>query len=108
MREAREETGLAVETGEFLGVFDRVIRDDCGRVQCHYVRVDCLCRRLGGELQAAGDAAEARWFARDERAELMLAEKRPAAACYFLLWNNFEFRSGQYSLIRLEAPSSAT
>jgi ADP-ribose pyrophosphatase YjhB (NUDIX family) len=31
-REAREETGLVVEPGEMLGVYERVIRDDEGRV----------------------------------------------------------------------------
>src|SRR5579863_1750816 len=57
IREAREETGLTVEPGELLGVYDRVLRDTHGRVQYHYVLVDFLCRPLGGELQAASDAA---------------------------------------------------
>src|SRR5271166_4470620 len=64
VREAREETGLTVEPGELLGVFDRVLRDPSGRVQYHYVLVDFLCPRVSGELATAGDAAEARWFTR--------------------------------------------
>ena len=74
IREAREETGLTVEPGELLGVFDRVLRDGNDRVQYHYVLVDFLCRRVSGELTAAGDAAAARWFTRDELSALNLAE----------------------------------
>jgi len=74
VREAREETGLTVEPGELLGVFDRVLRDGNDHVQYHYVLVDFLCRRVSGELNAAGDAAAARWFTRDELSALNLAE----------------------------------
>ncbi len=74
VREAREETGLTVETGELLGVFDRVIRDEQGRIRYHYVLIDFLCRRISGEVQAAGDADEARWFTPEEVAKLLLAE----------------------------------
>jgi ADP-ribose pyrophosphatase YjhB (NUDIX family) len=74
IREAREETGLTVEPGELLGVFDRVLRDGNDRVQYHYVLVDFLCRCVSGELTAAGDAAAARWFTRDELSALNLAE----------------------------------
>jgi 8-oxo-dGTP diphosphatase len=73
-REAREETGLIVEPGELLGVYDRVLRNADGRVQYHYVLVDFLCRPVGGELFAASDATEVRWFTRDELPALNLAE----------------------------------
>src|ERR1700722_3521456 len=52
IREAREETGLIVEPGELLGVYDRVLRDAEYRVQYHYVLIDFLCRPVGGKLQA--------------------------------------------------------
>jgi len=74
VREAREETGLIVEPGDLLGVYDRVVRHADGRVQYHYVLVDFLCRVVGGKLQAAGDAAEARWFTREELPPLKLAQ----------------------------------
>ena len=74
IREAREETGLMVETGELLGVFDRILRDPEHRVQYHYVLIDFLCRRIGGELLAASDAVEVRWFTREELPGLSLAE----------------------------------
>ena len=74
VREAREETGLVVEPGELLGVYDRILRDPEQRVQYHYVLIDFLCRPVGGELLAASDAAEVRWFRREELPALRLAE----------------------------------
>ena len=74
IREAREETGLIVEPAELLGVYDRVLRHADGRVQYHYVLIDFLCRLTGGELRAASDAAEVRWFTPEELPALHLAE----------------------------------
>jgi len=72
-REAREETGLLVEPGEMLGVYERVIRDDERRVRYHYVLIDFLCRPVGGDLKAGSDAADVRWFTHDELPALNLA-----------------------------------
>src|SRR5579859_4142872 len=74
IREAREETGLIVEPGDLLGVYDRVLRNAEKRVQYHYVLIDFLCRKVGGELAADDDAAEVRWFTREELPPLNLAE----------------------------------
>src|SRR6516164_3604783 len=69
-REVLEETGLAVEIGELLGVFDRVIPDADGYIHYHYVLIDFLCRRTSGELCAGDDADEARWFTPTELSTL--------------------------------------
>jgi len=74
VREAREETGLVVEPVELLGVYDRVLRNAEQRVQYHYVLIDFLCRRVAGELAAASDAAEVRWFTREELPGMKLAD----------------------------------
>src|ERR1700734_1968509 len=74
IREAREETGLTVKAGELLGVYDRVLRDADQRVQYHYVLIDFLCRRVAGNIAAASDAAEARWFMLEDLTGLNLAE----------------------------------
>ncbi len=66
IREAREETGLIVETGELLGVYERVIRSEDGRVRYHYVLIDFLCRAVAGDLKAGSDAADVRWFEFEE------------------------------------------
>ncbi len=74
IREAREETGLLVEPVTLLGVYDRIQCDDEQRVQYHYVLIDFLCRRVGGEPLAGDDAAEVRWFIREELPALNLTE----------------------------------
>jgi len=83
-REAFEETGLRVEPTEMLGVYERIIRGDSGQgdnlrnknggVRYHYVLIDFLCRPVGGDLKAGSDAADVRWFTRDELPALNLAQ----------------------------------
>lgn len=65
-REAREETGLLVEAGEVLEVFDAIHTDPDGRIRYHYVLIDFLCKLVGGELCCGGDAAQARWIGRED------------------------------------------
>ncbi len=77
-REALEETGLVVEPGEVLGVFDRILPDGQGKIRYHYVLIDLLCRRVSGELRAGGDAAEVRWLTSEELKTFPVAE--PAAS----------------------------
>jgi 8-oxo-dGTP diphosphatase len=73
IREAREETGLSVEPGEILGVFDRIVREG-DKILYHYVLIDFLCRRMAGELHPGSDADEVRWFAEEDLKALNLAE----------------------------------
>ena len=54
-REMVEETGLQVEVGPVIEVFDRIYTDETKRVRYHYVLVDYLCWPVGGELRAGGD-----------------------------------------------------
>lgn len=58
-RELREETGLEVEVGPAIEVFDRILLDTGGRVRYHFVLVDYLCRPMGGRLVAGSDVADA-------------------------------------------------
>ena len=57
-RELKEETGLEVEPLQLLKVLDRIDREG-EAVRFHYVIVDYLCERRGGELRAGSDASEA-------------------------------------------------
>jgi len=72
-REAFEETGLVVEPTEMLGVYERIIRGNDPRVRYHYVLIDFLCRPVSGDLKAGSDAADVRWFTREELPALNLA-----------------------------------
>jgi ADP-ribose pyrophosphatase YjhB (NUDIX family) len=65
-RELREETGLEVEVGRILELFDRIHLDDEGRVRYHFVIVDFLCQAPAGEATAGTDAAEVAWATADE------------------------------------------
>ena len=58
-REMREETGLEVEVGPVVEVFDRILLDLDGRVRYHFVLIDYLCRPIGGQLVAGSDVADA-------------------------------------------------
>ena len=59
VREMCEETGLDVEVGPVIEVFDRILLDDDGRVRYHFVLVDYLCWPVGGDLQAGSDVDDA-------------------------------------------------
>ena len=72
-REVLEETGLVIEAGEVLDVFDSIYRDPEGRAQYHYVLIDFRCRLLGGELRAASDVSEVRWVTASELPALQMA-----------------------------------
>jgi len=71
-REVREETGLDVEVRDLITVVERVNDGADGADPYHYVIHDYLVRATGGTLAAGDDAADARWVAEDELAELPL------------------------------------
>jgi 8-oxo-dGTP diphosphatase len=74
VREALEETGLEVEAGEVLEVFDAIYVEPDGRILYHYVLIDFACRLLAGELRAGGDAVQAKWVTLEELAAYQVAE----------------------------------
>ena len=71
-REALEETGLEVEAGEVLDVFDSIFTDPLGQTQYHYVLIDYLCRPLAGEARAASDVSDVRWVGAEALAAMGL------------------------------------
>lgn len=74
VREMEEETGLRVEPGEVLTVFDRIMRE-AGTVRYHYVIVDYLCSYVSGEARAASDAEAVAWARPAELAAYDLPQK---------------------------------
>lgn len=77
-REVREETGLIVEVGPMIEAFDRILRDDAGVVQYHYVLIDYLCRPIGGEIAAGSDVDAARFVRPEDLKDYQLTEKAAA------------------------------
>ena len=57
-REVLEETGLVVDVGPVIEVFDRIMLDEARKVRYHFVLVDYLCRAVGGTLASASDASD--------------------------------------------------
>ncbi|HKY21610.1 MAG TPA: NUDIX domain-containing protein [Vicinamibacterales bacterium] len=58
-REMLEETGLEVEVGPVVDVFDRILLDPERKVRYHYVLIDYLCRPTAGTLAHGSDVAAA-------------------------------------------------
>ena len=74
VREMAEETGLRIEPGELLTVFDRIM-EERGSVRYHYVIVDYLCSYVSGEARAGSDAEAVAWARREELSAYDLPQK---------------------------------
>lgn len=64
-REVLEETGLKVTPRAVAAVFERIMPDEEGRTEFHYVIIDYLCDYESGAVQAASDVANAEWVRLD-------------------------------------------
>ena len=78
VREVKEETGLDVVVGDGLGSLSIAIDDACA-----YDVVDYRCTVAGGQLLAGDDAAEVRWVAMQQVAELPMT---PGLSDYLIQW----------------------
>lgn len=76
-REVMEETGLRVTPRAIAAVFERIMPDEEGRTEFHYVIVDYLCEYLSGSLAAASDVADAAWVALGDMGTLKMAPGTP-------------------------------
>jgi ADP-ribose pyrophosphatase YjhB (NUDIX family) len=73
-RETREETGLEVVPLSVIEVFERLILDERGRPEYHYVLIDFLCRARGGTPTPGGDVVKAEWVPRRDLLRYRLTE----------------------------------
>ncbi|HUS08111.1 MAG TPA: NUDIX hydrolase [Bryobacteraceae bacterium] len=73
-REVLEETGLLVSPTRMFEIFERILRDDGGCAEYHYVLMDYLCEVTGGALQAGDDVSKVAWFDRGALIGLRLTE----------------------------------
>lgn len=60
-REIFEETGLLIQMGPLLEVVERIMPDNQGRMEYHYVILNYVCRAEHLPPRPGDDAAEARW-----------------------------------------------
>ena len=65
-REIKEETGLDIEVGPVIETFDRVHRDDHGRIRYHFVIVDFVCSSTDGDAVPGSDADGVAWVGADD------------------------------------------
>ena len=87
-REIQEETSFQVEVGPVIDVLDRIVRDDAGQVQYHYVLVDFLCRVVGGTLAPGSDVSQAVLAAPNALEEYRLTSKARAVITRGLAMQN--------------------
>ena len=73
-REVREETGLIVRPKRMFEIFERIILEEKGRAEYHYILHDYLCTVVGGELKAGDDAGRVAWVPRAKLKTLQLTE----------------------------------
>ena len=80
-RELLEETGIEVRVLDLIEVFDRIFLEDGstsakvnGRPRFHFVIVDYLCERLGGEPRAGSDVTDVAFAREGELSQYHLTE----------------------------------
>jgi 8-oxo-dGTP diphosphatase len=73
-REVLEETGLTVETVEVATIFERIMRDEQGQTEYHYVLIDYICEAASGEARAATDVSAVAWVSETELLQYKLTE----------------------------------
>jgi 8-oxo-dGTP diphosphatase len=74
VREVFEETGLRVAPQRVALIFERIMRDEHGSAEYHYLLIDYMCEVLGGDLCAGDDSDCARWFSLDAIEQLPMTE----------------------------------
>ena len=73
-REVLEETGLVVEPAGLFEIFERIMRDDAGAAEYHYVLIDYVCRITGGSLAPGDDVSRVEWVRRADLGSYRITE----------------------------------
>jgi 8-oxo-dGTP diphosphatase len=77
-REAFEETGFKVKVIKLAGIIDKIMRDDDGRIEYHYVLLNYFVRQIEGEYdqppKADDDALDAKFVPFNELKECNLTK----------------------------------
>ena len=73
-RETLEETGLEIRPMGVIEIFERIIRDDAGAPEYHFVLIDYMCRITGGEARAGSDVSRVEWVRRRDLPAMRITE----------------------------------
>jgi len=65
-RELLEETAIEVRLLDLIEVFERVTRDEAGKLKYHFVILDYLCEAVRGQAQARSDVTDVAWVRQSE------------------------------------------
>ena len=71
-RELLEETAIEVRVLDLIEVFERVTRDEAGKLKYHFVILDYLCEAVRGEAQAGSDVTDVAWARESELSKYSL------------------------------------
>lgn len=71
-RELLEETAIEVRVLDLIEVFERVTRDEAGKLKYHFVILDYLCEAVRGEAQAGSDVTAVAWARESELSKYSL------------------------------------
>jgi 8-oxo-dGTP diphosphatase len=71
-RELLEETAIEVKVLDLIEVFERLTRDDTGKLKYHFVILDYLCEAVNGEARAGSDVTDVAWARESELNEYSL------------------------------------
>ena len=74
IREVREETGVDIDVDGLLGVVERIVRNDDGDIDYHYVIMDFVATARTHDVKAGDDAADVRWVPVAELPSMKLTE----------------------------------
>jgi 8-oxo-dGTP diphosphatase len=85
-REVREETGLEVEIVCLLEIFERIMMDDSGAPEYHYILMDYVCRVVSGVLCAGDDAGRVAWFGEPALGDLKITIGTPGVIAKAFAW----------------------
>jgi 8-oxo-dGTP diphosphatase len=83
-REVFEETNLRISVDSIATVFERIMPNEAGICEYHYVLIDFYCTVLGGELQPGDDSRRAEWRDVKSLESILLTEgtREVIGACY--------------------------
>lgn len=71
-RELAEETGVEVRVLDLIEVFERILRDQQGAIQYHFVILDYLCEVVSAEARAGSDVKDVAWATEKQLVEYSL------------------------------------